>query len=183
MVFFSSCANIITWRRRLKMEIEKNIKEKSEVPKHHGCFPFPPNRKKPVLLKPDMRLPRLYGTGQNLIMTYTCASTDKIHVSTFTVLPGKFFDPPDIHVGDEVYYVIKGQAKLFNPETGEVLNAEEGDFVYIPAETWHQVWNFGNKEVTFINWIAPQLWSDEKRGTSIKFEKKPVFYKSNCESI
>ena len=165
------------------MKPEKNVEEKAKVPKHHGRFPFPPDKKKPVLLKLEMRLPRLYGKSHNFITTYTCASTDKIHVSTFTVLPGKFFDPPDIHVGDEVYYVTGGQAKLFNPERGEVLNAEEGDFVYIPAGTWHQVWNFGDREVTFINWIAPQLWSDEKRGSSIKFEKKPVFYKRNPKGI
>ena len=165
------------------MKPEKNVEEKAKVPKHHGRFPFPTDKKKPVLLKSEMRLPRLYGKSHNFNTTYTCASTDKIHVSTFTVLPGKFFDPPDIHVGDEVYYVTGGQAKLFNPERGEVLNAEEGDFVYIPAGTWHQVWNFGDREVTFINWIAPQLWSDEKRGTSIKFEKKPVFYKRNPKGI
>jgi len=92
---------------------------------------------------------------------------------------GEFFDPPDIHVGDEVYYLTKGQANLFNPETGEVLNAEEGDFVHIPVGMWHQVWNFGDKKVTFINWITPQLWSDEERGTSINFEKKSAFCKSS----
>lgn len=84
------------------------MKEKAEVPKHHGRFPFLPDKKKPVLLKPEMRLPRLYGKDRNFIMTHPCASTDKIHVSTFTILPGKFFDPPDIHVKDEVYYVAKG---------------------------------------------------------------------------
>jgi len=153
------------------------------VPKHHGRFPFEPNQKKPVVLREEMKLPRLYGTEQNLIATYTWASTDKIHVSEFIVLPGKFFDPPDIHVGDEVYYVKKGKAKLFNPETGQVLEAKEGDFVYIPAETWHQVWNFGSEEVIMLNWIAPQLWSEDKRGTSISFTKKPKFYKSKPKGV
>jgi len=71
------------------MEIEKNIKEKAQVPKHHGCFPFSADRKNPVVLKPDMRLRRLYGKGQNLITIYTCADTDRIYVSTFSVAPGR----------------------------------------------------------------------------------------------
>jgi len=29
------------------MGTEKNMKEKAEVPKHHGRFPFPPDKKKP----------------------------------------------------------------------------------------------------------------------------------------
>jgi mannose-6-phosphate isomerase-like protein (cupin superfamily) len=160
---------------------QENQEGKANVPSHHGRFPFPPEEKRPALLTPEMRMPRLYGKGQNLIATYTCASTDKIHVSTFTVLPGKWFDPPDIHVGDEVYYVLRGAAQAFNPETGEVTQLQEGDFVYIPAETWHQIWNFGDLEVVFINWIAPQLWSKDKRGTSIHFDKTPVFYKDGVE--
>lgn len=163
-------------------EAKKKVKkEKAKVPSHHGRFPFAPDEKRPALLKKEMRMPRLYGKGQNFIATYTCASTNRIHVSTFIVLPGKYFDPPDIHVGDEVYYVTKGKANVFNPETGEVLSVEKGDFFYIPAGTWHQVWNFGEEEAIFINWIAPQLWSDKKRGTSISFNKEPIFYKSKPE--
>ena len=109
--------------------MKKGVKKiKVPVPNHHGRFPFPPDKKRSALLKREMRMPRLYGKGQNFIATYTCASTNKIHVSTFTILPGKFFDPPDIHVGDEVYYITKGKAQIFNPETGEVLNAKKGDF-------------------------------------------------------
>ena len=161
------------------MATKKKRKEKKMgIPAHHGRFPFVPHEKRPTVLKPEMRMPRLYGKGKNFIGTYTCASTDKIHVSTFTVAPGKFFDPPDIHVGDEVYYVTRGEAHLFNPETGQVLIAAKEDFVYIPAGTWHQVWNFSSEEVTFINWIAPQLWSEKKRGTAISFDKKSAFYKS-----
>lgn len=162
-------------------EKKKSEMKKAVVPSHHGRFPFEPNKKIPALLKPEMRIPRLYGKDDNLIATYTCASTDKIHVSTFVVLTGKCFDPPDIHTGDEVYYIIKGEAKLFNPETGEVLSAKKGDFVYIPAGTWHQVWNFGKIEMELINWIAPQLWSNDKRGTAISYDKEPLYYKSKPE--
>lgn len=160
---------------------EENHSKTAEVPRHHGRFPFDPEQKRPAVLKPETRVCRLYGYDENAIPTYTCASTDKIHVSTFKVLPGKHFDPPDIHVGDEVYYVLEGEGRIFNPETGEVLIAEPGDFVYIPAGTWHQVWNFGRLELTLINWIAPQLWSSDSRGAAITYDEEPVYYKSELE--
>jgi mannose-6-phosphate isomerase-like protein (cupin superfamily) len=154
--------------------------EKAKVPSHHGRYPFPPEEKRPALLTEAMRMPRMYGYGQNFIPTFTCASTDRIHVSTFTVLPGKYFDPPDIHVGDEVYYLLQGSAHLFNPESGEVGVAHKGDFVLVPAGTWHQVWNFADEEVVIINWIAPQLWSDKARGTSIIYDKPTRYYKGEA---
>lgn len=159
--------------------VEEQKEAKVPRPSHHGRFPFPPEEKKPALLTEEMRMPRLYGYGQNFIPTFTCASTDKIHVSTFTVLPGKYFDPPDIHVGDEVYYITQGVAHLFNPESGEVTEVKKGDFVLVPAGTWHQVWNFGDEETVFINWIAPQLWSDKGRGTLIAYEKETMFFKGD----
>ena len=162
---------------------EKKVKKTAAVPSYHGRFPFAPEEKRPILLTEEMRVPRLYGKGQNLIATYTCASTDRIHVSTFTVLPGRHFDPPDIHVGDEVYYVTEGQASLFNPETGQILSAAKGDFIYIPAGAWHQVWNFGSELVTFINWIAPAMWSEKDRGTSIEFDGTPAYYKAQPEGL
>lgn len=171
----------VSGEQDMEKESRKPDKKKADVPTHHGRFPFEPDKKRPAVLKEEMRIPRLYGKDGNFIGTYTCASTDKIHVSTFSVLPGRYFDPPDIHPGDEVYYILKGEAKLFNPDTGKVLSAEKGDFVYIPAGTWHQVWNFGNQEMTLINWIAPQLWSNDAKGTSISYDKKPVYYKTGLE--
>lgn len=158
------------------MDMSENAK-KASVPGHHGRFPFAPDKKKPAVLRREDNLPRLYGCEPNYIPTRTCVSTDKIHASEFSVLPGKYFDPPDIHTGDEVYYVKKGEAQILNPETGQVHKVEEGDFFYIPAGTWHQVYNFSCLEVVFINWIAPQLWSDKDRGASITFDKRPVYYK------
>ena len=153
--------------------------DKGKVPHHHGRFPFPPEEKIPAVIRPDMKAPRVYGHGDTLITTCTHVSTDRIHVCTFTVLPGKYFDPPDVHVGDEVYYLLKGNVHMLNPESGEVLAIEEGDFFYIPAGTWHQVYNYGKIEAVFINWIAPQLWSNTGKGTSINFDKDPVVYKKN----
>jgi mannose-6-phosphate isomerase-like protein (cupin superfamily) len=151
------------------------------VPTHHGRFPFPPEEKRPALLTREMNMPRTYGKGDGIHPTRTCASTDKIHVSEFLVLPGKRFDPPDIHVGDEVYYCEQGVGHVFNPETGEVHIAQPGDFVLIPAGTWHQVWNFGDVAVKFVNWIAPMLWSETSRGTDIKFEGDPKYFKASRE--
>ncbi|MCD6318654.1 hypothetical protein J7M02_06260 [Candidatus Aerophobetes bacterium] len=116
---------------------ERILEEKSKigVPEHHGRFPFEPGEKSPVVLKRGDNLARLYGKEPNYIATRTCVSTDKIHTSEFSVLSGKYFDPPDIHIGDEVYYVKEGKAHILNPETGQVHNIAEGDFFYIPAGT------------------------------------------------
>jgi mannose-6-phosphate isomerase-like protein (cupin superfamily) len=151
------------------------------VPSHHGRFPFPPEGKRPALLTDEMSMPRTYGHGDGMHPTRTCASTDKLHVSEFLVLPGKHFDPPDIHVGDEVYYCAQGVGHMYNPETGETTPANTGDFILIPAGTWHQVWNFGEVPVKMVNWIAPMLWSEKSRGTCISFDKAPKYYKGEEE--
>ena len=57
------------------------------------------------------------------------------------------------------------------------------DFVCIPAETWRQVWDFGDEPATLPDWIAPQFRPGDERGTSIPFDREVVCCKSRREEV
>jgi hypothetical protein len=38
----------------------------------------------------------------------------------YLIPPGSRFEPPDIHTGEEVYFLLKGTLTIFNPQTGDV---------------------------------------------------------------
>src|SRR3990172_5979879 len=100
---------------------EKDGEKKVHVPSWMGNFPFPPDRKKPVVITKDIESKAiyLYGKPPGQIKVQKYVSTDKITVGDFTLLPGDSFEPPGIHPGPEFYYVLSGQVSPFNPETGE----------------------------------------------------------------
>jgi len=104
-------------------------------------------------------------------------STDKVTCTEFSVPPGEYFSPPDIHTGDEVYYVLAGTATVLNPETGEVLTADKGDAVLIPKGAWHQTFNFTDEALTLLCSFAPEVWSGGDRGAPREFSGKTILYK------
>ena len=156
---------------------ERNSEKKIPVPEWVGRHPFPPDEKKPTLLTKETSIPRVYGKRPHQIATYLHVSTDKITCAEFSVAPGARFEPPDIHSGDEVYYILKGEAATLNVETGQVHIVKQGEMLLIPKGTWHQTYNFTEKTVTILCFFAPTIWSDDDRGISIEFLEKPVLYK------
>lgn len=159
-----------------------NSKDKVSVPAWLGNHPFPPEKKKPVLIRTEDEISTIYGLPHHQVSSQVYVSTDKLTFSDFTVPPGNYFLPPDIHVGDEIYYVLKGTATCFCPDTGTTFEANEGDGIYIPKGAWHQVFNFTHKEVTIICVIAPQNWSaDDDMGAAVKYSGEAVFYKAGRE--
>ena len=152
-------------------------KKQVPVPEWVGRHPFAPEEKRPVLLTRKTSIPRVYGKRPHQIATYLHASTDKITSTEFSVAPGARFEPPDIHSGDEVYYILKGRATTLNPETGEVYIVKQGEVLLVPKGTWHQTYNFTEETITILCFFAPTIWSDDDRGISIEFSGKPVLYK------
>jgi gentisate 1,2-dioxygenase len=146
------------------------------LPAWAGNHPFPPNKKKPVHITRERQIDSIYGTGTHRINTCIYASTDKILMSHFRVPPGGSFMPPDIHAGDELYYVLEGNPTLVNPETGQALNMKEGDAALIPERAWHLVYNFGDKDVVIIAMIEGPLW-DESMGRVDMFKLKYKYLK------
>lgn len=157
---------------------EKTKKEKeATMPYWLERYPFEPDQKKPALITREQSIPRMFGKGSHRIATRLYISTDKITCTEFCVQPGDYFEPPDIHSGDEIYYVLEGTGTVLNPETGEVVTVQEGEALVIPKGTWHQTYNFGERQLLLACTFAPKIWAADDRGLAIQFEGPPVYYK------
>lgn len=159
------------------MSTSKERSAGGETPQWAGRHPFAPDQKKPALLTREMSIPRMYGAPPHHVPTYLHVSTDKLTCTEFAVAPGEYFSPPDIHTGDEVYYVLEGTATVLNVETGEVHTAGEGDVMLIPKGTWHQTFNFTDERLTLLCSFAPELWYGGDQGAPREFAGGTIFYK------
>lgn len=153
------------------------------IPEWVGRLPFAPDRKKPVVIRPHMEVSTIYGNIPGQIAVHKYVSTDKLTCGDFIVLSGGYFDPPDIHPGDEFYYILQGISTVFNPQTGEVYQVKEGEGFLIPGGVWHQVFNFGDINVKILGSIAPAIWSKEDRGSEIEYLDKSKFYKPGSRAV
>lgn len=163
------------------MSKKQNQKDnKASFPEWAGRYPFEPDKKRPMVLSRQTAIPRIYGYAQHRIATYLHISTDRISCAEFSVSPGEYFEPPDIHSGDEVYYMLEGTATVLNPETGQVYTVEQGDFFYISKGTWHQTYNYTVKTITIICSFAPRMWPEDAE-LAIEFKGTPVYYKGRPE--
>lgn len=152
-------------------------KKKKDMPEWMGNFPFPPDKKKPKVIKKGDALKTVYGKGDKPITVTIIADTDRLYFSEYSIKPGGWFEPPDIHAGDEVYYCLEGEAIMFDPVSGEAIELRKGDGFLIPKGTWHVGYNFGKINFRLITVIAPQAWSADEMGLDVNFEGKQAFYK------
>ncbi len=132
----------------------------SKVPEFFGNFPFPPDAKKPTVVRKGEMRPFVYplDSRTNSDLNWLIASTDKIFSAIYQIPPGGTFDPPDIHEGDEPYYILKGKLTMANPETQQVVQVGEGEALLIPKGAWHKGYNFESTELTILVMIAPRIW-------------------------
>jgi len=147
-----------------------------------GNFPFPANEKKPMLIKKEQAfvLPASgspLGTPYFSNLSHLFVSTDKLHFGIFTVAPGSKYLPESVHIGDEVYWILKGTITQLNPETGQVTEAREGDVVWQPAGAWHFGYNFTNEECVLLYAIAPEIYGKGVTHAP-KFPTKHKLFKS-----
>jgi len=156
-----------------------SINKSSNIPEWLGNYPFHHSKKRPVVIKKGDEKALIFGRGGHLDSTPMYISTDRIFLGEYTVPPGDYFDPPDIHPGDECYFCLEGTAVIFDPVHGDAIELNEGDALLIPEGTWHVGFNFGSKNFRIIAIVAPKTWSDDKdgMGTDVVFKGKPVFYK------
>ena len=151
--------------------------EKSNIPWWANKFPFPPDQKKPALIRQQDEIYSNYGKGNDKMTCEIFISTDKILLSAWVVPPGQSFQPPDIHTGEEPYYVLKGVASVNNPETGQIAEAKAGDAVFMPAHCWHAVYNFGDEDMYFCAIIEGKPWTPEAMKWVEEAKLKTVGYK------
>lgn len=152
-------------------------KDKNNIPWWANRFPFPPDQKKPALIRQHDEIYSNYGKGNTRITCEIFISTDKILMSAWVVPPGQSFQPPDIHTGEEPYFVLKGVATVNNPETGQVVEAKAGEAVLMPAHCWHVVYNFGEEDMYLCAIIEGKPWSPEAMRWVEEANLKPVGYK------
>jgi len=158
-------------------EDEKNNKR---MPSWMGNYPNSIIKKVPVVIRKRDTKPLVYGRKNRLDSTPLYISTDKIgYFGEYTVPAGSYFDPPDVHPGDECYYCIEGIAHIFDPVHGEVIVLKPGDALLIPKGTWHVGFNFGDKPFRLLALVAPRIWSEEDMGLDVNFKGRQAFYKGD----
>ncbi|MFP4006034.1 MAG: cupin domain-containing protein [Candidatus Hadarchaeia archaeon] len=141
-------------------------------------FPFPPDEKEPVVIEKSDTITEIYPPDKpfSANIVWVWASTDKISQTMFQLSPGAFFSPPDIHAGDEMYYVLSGKLTEIQPELGITIEAEEGEAIYIPKGSFHQSYNFEDEEATILCAIAPRMWDED--GPAPTMDGEPKLFKT-----
>ena len=130
-----------------------------QLPDWIGNFPFPPDKKKPIVIRRSQTKQFIYPDKPEYSdFNWNYASTDKCFIAQYQLSPGVKFMPADVHSGDEVYYVLEGTLTMLNPETGEVHQVEKNECYFIPKGGWHQGYNFTNKQTRIFLIIAPTIW-------------------------
>ena len=170
-------------KKRLRLKernpMETETKKKRYVPSWVGNLPFKAGSKEPAIITRDMEINTIYGTPPHEIRVQKYVSTDRITYGDFEVPPGSFFAPADCHPGNECYTLLEGTATVLNPETGDAFQVQEGEAFLIEAGVWHQVFNFGEKNVKILGTIAPSIWSADEMGSEIKYLGETKFFKDN----
>ena len=79
--------------------------------------------------------------------------TKRSQTAIMTIAPGKDAGPEEIHTGDQIIYVVEGEAIV---RVGEAeRRAGPGALVMIPAGTRHHVRNPGPAPLFFLTVYAP----------------------------
>lgn len=127
-----------------------------------GKYPFPPDQKRPIHIRGELIYHFIYPLTEPRFsdLNYMFLSTDRFQVCTFQLGPGGVFEPPDLHWGDEVYYILEGTMTLENPLTGQCVQAKNGEVLYLPKFAWHKGYNFEQDIVRILAIIAPKAWAD-----------------------
>ncbi|MGA2764446.1 MAG: cupin domain-containing protein [Spirochaetia bacterium] len=128
-----------------------------------GSHPFPPDRKKPLHIRGDLIRHFIYPAERPHFsdLNYLYVSTDKLTVGTWQLGPGGTYDPPDLHAGDEVYYILDGTLTEHNPLLGEFMQVRKGEALLLPMHGYHKGHNFEPGIMRALYVIAPKIWEDQ----------------------
>jgi mannose-6-phosphate isomerase-like protein (cupin superfamily) len=82
--------------------------------------------------------------------------TSRSQTAVMTIAPGEDAGPEEEHAGDQVIYVVEGQALVRIGD--ERRHAAAGALVMIPAGTRHHVKNPGAQPLFFVTIYAPPAY-------------------------
>ncbi|MHB1254042.1 MAG: cupin domain-containing protein, partial [Candidatus Humimicrobiaceae bacterium] len=129
-----------------------------------GSYPFTPDKKRPIHIRGELIKNFIYPADvphfSDLNQLYV--STDKLTVGTWQLGPGGTYNPPDLHAGDEVYYLLEGTLTEHNPVLGEFINVKKGEALLLPEGGYHKGYNFGQGIMKVLYIIAPKIWLDQE---------------------
>jgi len=82
--------------------------------------------------------------------------TERSQTAVMTIAPGADAGPEEEHDGDQIIYVVEGEALVRIGETEHKATA--GALVMIPARTRHHVTNPGRVPLFFVTVYAPPAY-------------------------
>ena len=156
--------------------MSKEKETRTPIPSWVGNHPPGRGEKRPILVRRERALSFTYGIGSNRVLCITYISTKNVQLGEMIIPPGGYFEPPDVHSGDEVYYVIEGEVVVFNPKSGRAFQAREGEVILIPKLVWHKSCNFGEEELRVLAIIAPLQWKKGEAEIPSSFLGKEKYY-------
>lgn len=84
------------------------------------------------------------------------AGTPFSQVGVMTIKPGEDSGPEDIHPGDQIVYIIEGEAEI--ESDGKTHKLDEGAAGIIPAKAQHHIYNRGTKDLFFLAIYTPPAY-------------------------
>ena len=134
----------------------------ANVPSWIGNYPRPKDEQRPCIMKQKDLWTYLYTEAhpETSDLNWLIASTENMTVGEYQLAPGSHFSPADVHAGDEIYYVLKGQVTMFQPESGQVVVVNQGEGILMPRGCPHIGYNFTEGESLMLYVIAPKIWDE-----------------------
>lgn len=134
-----------------------------EIAKYFGNLPYPPDQKKPCLIKETDHKVLIFSpeVPEESNLVEVAVSTDQIHCGFMEMAPGSTWHFVDEHLGDETYYIISGNLTELECVTGECVEAHAGDTLYIPMGCKHKGYNFSEEKQRIFWVIAPGIWPEQ----------------------
>lgn len=135
----------------------------AKIPDYFCNWPFPKGKQRPCMQKQSELRKFLYTDEfpETSDLNWLIASTENMTVGEYQLAPGTHFEPADVHAGDEVYYVLKGEVTMFQPATGQVVQVGEGEGILMPKGCPHMGYNFTESESRMLYVIAPKIWGED----------------------
>jgi len=81
-------------------------------------------------------------------------STEELTGGVCTLMPGHRGENRT-HPGEKIIFALNGRLNVYLPDTYDWFELHEKDALYLPSNTVHQCWNYGDKETSFAFKLVP----------------------------
>jgi len=155
----------------------------AKTPDYFCNYPAPKGKRKPCIMKQSELKLFLYTDEfpESSDLNWLVASTENMTVGEYQLSPGSHFEPADVHPGDEIYYVLRGEVTMFQPASGQVLRIKKGEGILMPKGCPHIGYNFGEEEARMLYVIAPKIWEEDGPPSEYTGDFKTYKYKEREE--